>query len=99
VAPLIREEKRRSIRSARLGTGTLACARCDAPVSIGDTPLSLTDRLTCPYCQNHGPLRDFLSLAAPTRPARVVVRVGFQVREPHRGRTSATVPPNTGGNV
>ena len=34
MAELIREEKRRSIRSARLGTGTLACARCDAPVAL-----------------------------------------------------------------
>jgi hypothetical protein len=82
MAPLIREGKRRTIGSTRLGAGTLACARCDAPVSIGATPLSLTDRLTCPYCQNHGPLRDFLSLATPTRPARVLVRVGFRVTQP-----------------
>jgi hypothetical protein len=78
MAELIREEKRRSIRSTRLGTGTLACARCDAPVALGGVSMSLSDELTCPFCANHGPLRDFLSLARPTRPARVVVRVAFR---------------------
>jgi predicted RNA-binding Zn-ribbon protein involved in translation (DUF1610 family) len=75
MAPQIREEKRRSIRSSRLGAGTLACARCDAPVALGGVARSLSDELTCPYCGNDGPVRDFLSLATPTRPARVVVRV------------------------
>src|SRR5262249_40219155 len=67
---------RRPARSSRLATGTLACGRCDAPVAIGSDPLSLTDQLTCPFCHSRGPVRDFLSLASPTRPARVVVLVG-----------------------
>jgi hypothetical protein len=69
------EAQRPATRSGVLGSGTLACARCDAPVAIGPAPLSLTHQLMCPYCQNRGALRDFLSLAPPTRPARVVIRV------------------------
>jgi hypothetical protein len=53
----------------------LACDHCDAPIAIGDGKLSPGDELTCPYCQNRAPARDFLSLGAPTRPARVVVRM------------------------
>lgn len=68
------EEQRRTTRSGRLATGTLACSRCDAPVAIPE-PLTLGDRLACPFCGNRGPVRDFLSLASPTRPVRVVVRV------------------------
>jgi hypothetical protein len=37
--------------------------------------MSVTNELTCPYCGRHGTVRDFLSLAPPTRPARVQVRV------------------------
>jgi hypothetical protein len=69
------EEKRRAIRSTVLGTGTLACHRCDAPIAPAAQPLSLTDPLACPFCDARGPARDFLSLGAPTRPARVIVRV------------------------
>jgi hypothetical protein len=65
---------RRSIRSSRVGTGTLACRSCDAPVAIAG-PLSPSDTLACPFCARTGPLRDFLSLAAPARPARVVISV------------------------
>jgi hypothetical protein len=70
------EEKRRAVRSGQLATGTIACPSCDAPVAIGDRPLSLTDPLTCPFCATHGPVREFLSLSVPTRPTRVVIRVG-----------------------
>jgi hypothetical protein len=70
------EQEQRTSRTGRLGAGTLACRRCDAPVSIGADPLSPTQMLTCPFCRHRGPLRDFLSLGLPTRPARVVVRVG-----------------------
>ncbi|MGI9185714.1 MAG: hypothetical protein ACR2GZ_12285 [Solirubrobacteraceae bacterium] len=73
-------EELRATRSDRLCTGTLACARCDAPVAIGGRSRSLTDWLTCPFCEHSGPVRDFLSLASPTRPARVVVRVSAPVR-------------------
>lgn len=76
------QELRRSVRSTRLGTGTLACPRCDAPVSIGPASLRPSDLLSCPFCRHHGRLREFLSLAAPTRPARVVVRVADPRRAP-----------------
>ena len=59
-----------------LGTGTLACPACDAPVAI-DGARRPHDALSCPYCGRAGALRDFLSLAVPTRPARVEVRVVF----------------------
>jgi hypothetical protein len=71
------EQIRRPARSGQLGTGTLACGRCDAPVAIGAEPLALTEQLTCPFCRNRGPVRDFLSLTTPIRPARVVIRVGL----------------------
>jgi hypothetical protein len=64
----------RRARSTRLGTGTLACPDCDAPVAIAG-PMSPAAALACPYCGHAGALRDFLSLAPPSRPARVVVRV------------------------
>jgi hypothetical protein len=70
------EEKRRSIRTGdRLAAGSLACPRCDAPVAIGPGAVAITATLVCPYCGERGPVREFLSLALPTRPARVVVRV------------------------
>lgn len=70
-------QERRATRSNRLGEATIACARCDAPVAIGSDPLTLIDSLACPFCGRIGPVRDFLSLAAPTRPTRVVVRLAF----------------------
>jgi DNA-directed RNA polymerase subunit RPC12/RpoP len=66
-------ELRRVVRG-RLGTGTLACPECDAPV-LGIGRMAVTDALGCPYCGHAAVVRDFLSLAAPTRPARVAVRV------------------------
>jgi len=63
------------MRTGHVCTGTLACRRCDAPVAAGADGLALTDQLLCPFCNHRGPVRDFLSLAAPTRPARVVVRL------------------------
>jgi hypothetical protein len=75
------EQKRPAISSSRLGVGTLACARCDAPIAIGAEPLSVGAHLACPYCDHQGPVRDFLSLASPTRPARVVVRVTHPARQ------------------
>ena len=38
----------------------------------GTTP---AEPLACGYCGHGAPARDFLSLAQPTRPARVTVRV------------------------
>ena len=37
----------------------------------------MTDTLTCPFCGRRGPVRDFVSLAKPTRPTHVVLRVRF----------------------
>ena len=68
-------EERKVGRSWRLATGTIACPRCDAPVAVGDRPLAPADGLGCPYCGHRAPARDFLSLATPSRPARVEVRV------------------------
>jgi uncharacterized paraquat-inducible protein A len=69
------QEEYRLARSTRLATGTLACPECDAPVHPGPGHLSPADRLGCPFCGHVARTRDFLSLAPPTRPARVAVRV------------------------
>jgi hypothetical protein len=66
-------ERRRAVRG-RLGTGTLACPECDAPVFTAAT-VAAHDGLDCPYCGHAAAVRDFLSLAPPARPARVEVRV------------------------
>jgi hypothetical protein len=66
------EEERRATRTKRVASGTLACGRCDAPVALTGS-LGLTASLTCPFCAHEAPVRDFLSLAAPTRPTRVAV--------------------------
>ena len=68
-------ERRQTVRSTVLTPGTLACDHCDAPIAPGEVPLRLGDRLDCPFCGRHGPVRDFLSLSLPTRPAHVLVRV------------------------
>jgi hypothetical protein len=78
---LIHEQKRPAVRRTRLGAGTLACAHCDAPIAIGPGPVSVIEQLVCPYCRHRAPVRDFLSLALPTRPAHVVVRVSFRKLE------------------
>jgi hypothetical protein len=71
--PIVRPARRP--RVWRLGTGTLACPRCDAPVALGDGAVSPADAVACPFCRHDGAVRDFLSLAEPSRPARVAVRV------------------------
>lgn len=78
-------EHKRTVRGTRLAAATLACDRCDAPIAIGPEPLSVVDKLVCPYCEHRGTARDFLSLEVPTRPAHVVVRVSYR-----RVRTSRT---------
>ena len=65
------EERRAAVR--HLATGTLACPACDAPVALGEDVLAPSAVIDCPYCAHTAALRDFLSLAAPTRPARVAV--------------------------
>jgi hypothetical protein len=74
-------EHRRTVQG-RLGTGTLACPRCDAPVALLGARVSPADALRCPYCRHAAAVRDFLSLAPPTRPARVAVRVVYAPRRP-----------------
>jgi RNA polymerase subunit RPABC4/transcription elongation factor Spt4 len=70
-------EERRSLQNGRLCDGTLACRSCDAPIAAHGTVLSLQDELTCPFCGSHATVREWLSLATPGRPARVVVSVSF----------------------
>jgi hypothetical protein len=71
------EEVRRTTRSSAFAVATLACSQCDAPVSPGESPRSLTELLVCPFCAHQGPVRDFLTLGEPTRPAHVVLRVVY----------------------
>ena len=71
----IKYEEIRPAPSSRLATGTLACPACDAPVALAPGPASPADLIGCPICDHAGAVRDFLSLAAPSRPARVEVRV------------------------
>jgi len=79
--PAIRHEDRRAARS-HLGEGTLACPECDAPVALPYGYAAPADPLGCPYCGHGGAVRDFLSLTAPSRPARVRVRVTLPSRAP-----------------
>jgi hypothetical protein len=69
------QEHRHVARAGWLGTGTLACASCDAPIAPAAVRMSPRDPLGCPFCGQTGTVRDFLSLAPPSRPARVDVRV------------------------
>jgi len=69
------QEHRPAEGAWRLGTGTLACPRCDAPVALAGGHVAPADPLGCPYCDHRAAVRDFLSLAAPSRPARVEVRL------------------------
>lgn len=73
-----RHEERRDSRSQTMAEGTLACPDCDAPVAPVGT-MAPGDAMGCPLCSHTGAVRDFLSLAAPTRPARVDVRVVMRV--------------------
>lgn len=61
-------------RSLHLAMGSLACPGCDAPVVPAAGPHAPSAPLACSYCGRDGAVRDFLSLALPTRPARVEVR-------------------------
>lgn len=75
------EEVRRIPRPSQFAVGTLACSRCDAPVAPGNASRSLTDLLECPFCAHRGPLREFLTLGAPTRPAHVVLRIVYPAEQ------------------
>jgi hypothetical protein len=69
-----RHEHRRQ-RSWHLATGTLACPGCDAPVLPSPGGMSPADAISCGFCGEAGVVSEFLSLAEPTRPTRVTVRV------------------------
>lgn len=77
---------RRDQHVGLMGVGTLACPACDFPVSPGPGPRSPADPLTCPVCAHDGRVRDFLSMATPSRPARVEVRLVAGRRWALRGR-------------
>jgi hypothetical protein len=72
--------ERRVAHTGRMASGTIACRRCDAPVALTAGPVAATETLTCPFCGHRAPARDFLSLATPTRPARVEVRAVYGAR-------------------
>jgi hypothetical protein len=72
-----RHELRKAQDSHTLATGTLACPSCDAPVLPQPGGMALRDLMSCAFCSHGAPVRDFLSLAEPTRPTRVVVRVSY----------------------
>ena len=71
----VEQRRRRAQREGVVATGTIACPRCDAPVAIGPGELALLHPLACPFCGHHEAARGFLSLALPTRPTRVEVRI------------------------
>jgi hypothetical protein len=71
------EELRRSSRVGILDVGTLACARCDAPVAVGARSARPNEHLSCPFCLHTAALHEFLTLGEPTRAAHVVVRVAL----------------------
>lgn len=75
----VQEEQRRA-RTNLLAVGTIACPHCDAPVALPAQPLTPVDVLGCPYCEHVAPVREFLSLEAPSRPTRVAVRVVERTR-------------------
>lgn len=68
-------EERHASRPWRLGPATLACPRCDAPVALGGRAVRFSEHLDCPFCRHTGPLREFVSLALPSRPARIEIRM------------------------
>jgi hypothetical protein len=74
-AEQVEERKRRAQHEGVVASGTIACPRCDAPVAVGPGELPLLHPLTCPFCGHHRAAREFLSLAVPTRPTRVEVRI------------------------
>lgn len=74
------QEERRALRARPVATGTLACPSCDAPLSLG-APRSPTAVAACAFCGHAGVVRDFLSLRAPSRPARVDVHVVGRLRD------------------
>ena len=85
-------QEHRPAAAWRLGTGTLACPRCDAPVALGAGHVAPADPLGCPYCEHTAAVREFLSLAAPSRPARVAVRLVLLASSQAGMGSSASAP-------
>ena len=83
-APAGEHVHRDAARALPATTGTLACPRCDAPVSLGGRAASLAELLACPFCRHSAPVHRFLSLAKPSRPARVQVRARLVDRAARR---------------
>jgi hypothetical protein len=79
IGRLTTRPEHRDAAGVRLGSGTLACPACDAPVAPPGV-MSPADALGCPYCEHRASVRDFLSLAPPSRPARVEIRVVRRAR-------------------
>lgn len=69
------ELRRRLAREGHVASGTLACPACDAPVAPGPDGLRPAQPIACPVCAHTGRVREFLSLATPSRAAHVAVRV------------------------
>jgi hypothetical protein len=69
-------EERRAARPWHLGTGSLACPDCDAPVLLAGVS-GPSDSMMCPVCDHAAAVRDFLSLAQPPRAPRVSVLVRY----------------------
>jgi hypothetical protein len=66
---------RRDARTRPVASGTLACPECDVPVVLPGRAVSPAEPFSCSFCGHDAHVRDFLSLAPPTRPTRVVVRL------------------------
>ncbi|MFL5846231.1 MAG: hypothetical protein ACJ762_16205 [Solirubrobacteraceae bacterium] len=56
-----------------VATGSLACPDCDAPIMLAPGRHGPSAPVACTWCGRDGAVRDFLSLAQPTRPARVII--------------------------
>jgi hypothetical protein len=72
---LVGHHELRPADARHIATGTLACPECDAPVLPGPGAMLVADPFSCAFCSHTAAVRDFLSLAEPTRPTRVAVRV------------------------
>jgi hypothetical protein len=82
-------EERRIASQGIVAIGTLACPSCDAPIALGESRVSPREPLRCPFCDHGAPARDFLSLAQPTRPTRVLVRITSREADARPPRVAA----------
>ncbi len=89
-------ERRRTTRSLRIASGTLACPACDAPVALAGRRLRPADDLACPFCGHGGAVREFLSLARPPRPERVAVVIVTPSRRAASRAARAGARPGSG---